>query len=444
MQNIGIIDNEWGKFMINLNLDYFLDGSKKIKNIFEEYKEPVKEFNKSLEKRKCPGGDMLGWMNYPMDYDKAEIKDLISVSSEWYKNDKIKNIVMLGIGGSYIGIRAAIDMVLPEFNRKKEIHYVSSMSSSYVANLVEKLKKEDFYLIVVSKSGTTLEVGVAFRIFYNLLFEKFGSEGAKEKVVCITDKTNGVLRKIVKTHNLKSYSIPKDVGGRFSAITPVGLFAMGAMGLDVEKILKGCREALEDTKNPDIFKNTAYQYAALRDWEYKHNSKVLEVFCVYEDGMRFVSEHLKQLFAESEGKQHSALYPTNCLFTTDLHSVGQYLQEGKRTFFETCIETKKPLKDITIHPFMNDEDGLGFLNGKTLDQINKVAASSTIEAHHIDGNVDIVKIEMDERNEENFGYFYSWFSKAVAMSGLLLGVNPFDQPGVEAYKKRMFTNLGKK
>lgn len=430
--------------MIKLNLKNFLNGADQVTDIFNQYKENVKNLNKSIDKRKCPGGEMLGWMDYPTDYDKSEIKDLINLSSEWYKNDKIKNIVMLGIGGSYIGIRAAIDMVLPEFNRKKEIFYVSSLSSSYIANLLEKLKKEDFYLIVISKSGTTLEVGTAFRLFYSLLFAKFGSEGAKEKVVCITDKTQGVLRKIVNSHGLKSYSIPGNIGGRFSAITPVGLFAMGAMGLNVEKVLEGCRKAIEDTKNPDIFKNTAYQYAALRHWEYQNNKKDLEVFCVYEDGMRFFSEHLKQLFAESEGKDDKALYPTNCLFTTDLHSVGQYLQQGKRIFFETCIETIKPLKDVTIEPFMNDEDGLGFLNGKTVDYINKVAASSTIEAHHIDGKVDIVKLEVPERNEENFGYLYSWFSKAVAMSGLLLGINPFDQPGVEAYKKRMFAKLGKK
>lgn len=430
--------------MIKLNLKNVLNNETEVNNIFEQYKESVKNFNKALDKKKCAGGEMLGWMDYPSNYDKAEIKDLISVANEWYKNDKIKNIVMLGIGGSYIGVRAAIDMVLPEFNRKKEIYYVSSLSSSYIANLVEKLKKEDFYLIVISKSGTTLEIGTAFRVFYNLLFEKFGSEGAKEKVVCITDKESGVLRKLVKMHNLKSYSIPRDVGGRFSAITPVGLFAMGAMGLNVDKVLKGCQQAIEDTKNPDIFKNSAYQYAALRHWQHTKNNKDVEIFCVYEDGMRFFSEHLKQLFAESEGKQGKALYPTNCLFTTDLHSVGQYIQEGKKIFFETSIETKKPLKDIEIESFMNDEDGLGFLNGKTIDQINKVAASSTIDAHHIDGKVDVIKVEVDERNEETFGYLYSWFSKVVAMSGLLLEVNPFDQPGVEAYKKRMFAKLGKK
>lgn len=429
--------------MIKLDLSNFLNGKSDIEKIFSDYSGTVKKLHNSLENKKCRGSEMLGWLDYPMSYDKSEIKELISLSSEWYKNDKVKNIVVLGIGGSYIGVRAAIDMVLPEFNRKKEIFYVSSLSSSYIANLIEKLKKEDFYLIVISKSGTTLEIGTAFRIFYKLLFEKFGSEGAKEKIVCITDKTDGVLRKIVKSGNLKSFSIPKDVGGRFSAITPVGLFAMGAMGLDVEKVLKGCQKALSDVSNPDIKKNTAYKYAVLRHWENTKNKKDVEVFCVYDDGMKFFSEHLKQLFAESEGKEGKALYPTNCLFTTDLHSVGQYLQQGKRIMLETCVEVKKPLKDVKIESFMNDEDGLGFLNGKTIDQINKVAASSTIDAHHIDGHINIVKITVDQRNEENFGYLFSWFSKVVAMSGLLLDINPFDQPGVEAYKKRMFAKLGK-
>lgn len=429
--------------MIKLNLNNFQDGKQKIDSIFDQYKEVVKNLNNNLDKKQCPGGEMLGWINYPFNYDKAEIKSLIALSNEWNKNDKIKNVVMLGIGGSYIGVRAAIDMVLPEFNRDKEIFYVSSMSSSYTANLIEKLKKEDFYLIVISKSGTTLEIGLAFRVFYKLLFEKFGSEGANEKVVCITDKENGVLRKIAKAKNLKAYSIPNDVGGRFSAITPVGLFAMGVMGLNVENILEGCRKALNDTKFGEISKNTAYQYAVLRHWSHIKNNKDVEVFCVYEDAMRFFSEHLKQLFAESEGKQGKGLFPTNCLFTTDLHSVGQHIQEGKKILFETCIEVQQPLKDVKIESFMKDEDGLSFLNGKTIDEVNKVAASSTIDAHHIDGNVDVVKIEVPARNEECFGYLYSWFSKAVAMSGLLLGINPFDQPGVEAYKKRMFAKLGK-
>ncbi len=427
--------------MIKLNLDNFSSGSKEVEKIFKAYKSKVETLNKTIEERKCKGASMLGWMDYPKNYDKNEIKELINLSKEWHDNKKIKNVVMLGIGGSYIGVRAGIDLVLPEFNRDKKIYYVSSMSSSYIVSLLEKLKKEDFYLIVISKSGTTLEVGMAFRIFYSFLFEKFGSEGAKERVVAITDKNKGILRKIVNKEKIKAFSIPSDVGGRFSAITPVGLFAMGVMGLNVEKILKGCSRAIDATKNSNIFENTAYQYAVLRHYEYEKNNKFVEIFCIYDNALHFFSEHLKQLFAESEGKEKKGLLPFNCLFSTDLHSVGQFLQEGSNILFETCIEFKKPLADIKIHEFLNDEDGLGFLNGKKLDYINKVAASSTIDAHHIEGNVDIIKIELESRNEETFGYLYSWFSKVVTMSALLLKVTPFDQPGVEAYKKRMFAKL---
>ncbi|MDE5545355.1 MAG: glucose-6-phosphate isomerase [Malacoplasma sp.] len=427
--------------MIKLNLDNFLTGPKDAEKIFKTYKSKIETLNKSIEERKCKGASMLGWIEYPKNYDKSEIKELINLSKEWHNNKKIKNVVLLGIGGSYIGVRAGIDLVLPEFNRDKKIYYVSSMSSSYIASLLEKLKKEEFYLIVVSKSGTTLEVGVAFRIFYSLLFEKFGSEGAKERIVAITDKSKGTLRKIAHKQKIRTFSIPSDIGGRFSAITPVGLFAMGVMGLDVEKVLKGCAKAIEATKSSNIEENTAYQYAALRHYEYEKNKKSVEVFCIYENALQFFSEHLKQLFAESEGKEGKGLLPFNCLFSTDLHSVGQFLQEGNKILFETCIEFRKPLANVTINEFLNDEDGLGFLNGKKLDYINKVAASSTIDAHHIEGNVDVIKIELEQRNEETFGYLYSWFSKAVTMSGLLLKVNPFDQPGVEAYKKRMFAKL---
>lgn len=427
--------------MVKLNFKSFLDGKNSTEKIFKSYASKIETLNSSIDERKCKGASMLEWIDYPSKFNKNEIKELINLSSEWHNNKKIKNVVMLGIGGSYIGVRAGIDWVLPEFNREKEIHYVSSMSSSYISSLIEKLKKEDFYLIVISKSGTTLEVGVSFRLFYSLLFEKFGSEGAKERTVAITDKEKGTLKKIADNQGIRTFSIPDDVGGRFSAITPVGLFAMGVMGLDVSKVLKGCAKAIEDTKTSDINKNTAYQYAALRHYMHTKKEKHNEVYCVYEDALRFFTEHLKQLFAESEGKEGKGLFPMNCLFTTDLHSVGQFLQEGTSIFFETCISIKNPLNDVVINEFLKDEDGLGFLNGKKLDQINKVAASSTIDAHHIDGGVDIIQINLDNRNEESFGYLYSWFSKAVAMSGLLLKVNPFDQPGVEAYKKRMFSKL---
>lgn len=428
--------------MIKLDYTNFLTKDK-VDKIFKSYQDKIKPLNDSLTKKTCKGHEMLGWMDYPFKYDESEINDIIKTANNWRKSG-IKKVVMLGIGGSYIGVRGGIDFALPEFGRDMEMIYVSSMSSSYVTSLLEKLKKEDFYLIVISKSGTTLEIGVAFRLFYNLLFEKHGSEGAKERTVCITDKEKGVLREIAKNHGLKAFSIPDDVGGRFSAITPIGLFPMAVMGLDPKEVLKGCQDALNDTKTSTLSKNTAYQYACLRNWQYAKNDKQMEIMCVYENGLFYLTEHWKQLFAESEGKDGKGLYPSNCLFTTDLHSVGQFLQDGKKCFFETCLSVKTPLLDKKIEQFMSNEDNLDFVNNKSLDFINKIAASSTIDAHHIEGGVDIIKLEIEKRDAYHYGYIYSWFSKALALSALMLKVNPFNQPGVEAYKKRMFANLGKK
>lgn len=427
--------------MVKLDYSNFLN-KEKVEKLFKSYQEKVITLNDSLKNKKCKGHEMLGWIEYPSNYDKKEIDEIIKVANAW-RSSNIKKVVMLGIGGSYIGVRAGIDFALPEFGRDMEIIYVSSLSSSYLSTLIKELKKDDFYLIVISKSGTTLEVSLAFRLFFNLLFEKFGSEGAKERIVCITDKVKGVLRKIANTHDLKTFSIPDDVGGRFSAITPIGLFPMAVMGLNPKEVLEGCKTALNDTNKPDLDKNTAYQYACLRNWQYAKNNKQMEIFCVYENALSFLTEHWKQLFAESEGKEDKGLYPSNCLFTTDLHSVGQFLQDGTKFFFETCLSIKEPLNDKKIEPFMNNEDGLDYVNGKTIDYINKVAASSTVDAHHLEGGVDIIKLELPKRDAFNFGYIYSWFSKALAMSALLTKVNPFDQPGVEAYKKRMFASLKK-
>ncbi|MEF9985447.1 MAG: glucose-6-phosphate isomerase [Malacoplasma sp.] len=428
--------------MIKLNLKSF-DKKENVEKILKSYESKIKKNALKIEQKKCKGSDMLGWLTYPSDYDKNEIDKIIKIGSQWNKNIEIKNIVLLAIGGSYIATKAAIDMNIPFFNRDKEIFYVSNMSSTYIVSLLEKLKKEDFYLIVVSKSGTTLETAIAFKIFFELLYTKNGSEVAKDRIAIITDKENGSLRQIATKYNLVSFSVPNDIGGRFSAISPVGLLPMAVMGLDIKKILKGCQKALNDCKSDNIQKNDAYKYAALRHYMYSKKQKAVEFFITYEPNLFFVTEHLKQLFGESEGKDKKGLYPSNCLFTTDLHSIGQFLQDGTQMFFETCLLVKEPKLDMTIGNFLEADDGLKFINDKSIDQINKIAASSTIDAHHIDGGVPIVQIEISKMDEENFGYLYSWFSKALAMSALLLDVNPFDQPGVEAYKKRMFSKLKK-
>lgn len=427
--------------MIKISFKNF--DSNESKNIFNDAKDNVKAIHKSLNDKTCLGAEMLGWMSYPFDYDVSEFEEMKSLAQAWRKDNSIKTIVVLGIGGSYIGLKAAIDMCLPSFNREKEIIYVYNMSAPYIVSLMNRLKKEDFYLVAISKSGTTMETAVAFRLFYELLFSRVGSEVTRERVVCITDKENGKLRKIVEKYNLKSFSIPTNVGGRFSAITPVGLFTMAYMGLDIDKIIKGCQDALNDTNTSVLSKNTAYQYAVMRHYAYSKLNKKIEVFSVCEPQMFFFSEHWKQLMGESEGKSHKGLYPTNCLFTTDLHSLGQFLQEGSPVFFETILEVEKPSLNKTIESFMSDDDGLSFINGKTIDDLNKVATHSTIDAHHIDGGVKVISLSIEQMNEYYFGYLYSWISRVVAMSALLLGVNPFDQPGVEAYKKRMFDTLKK-
>ncbi|WPL38336.1 glucose-6-phosphate isomerase [Malacoplasma iowae] len=427
--------------MIKINLESCLESKEKAEKVLNSYQSKIETIHKSITNRKCAGHEMLGWLDYPFNFDKNEMSELIKLSKTWYSNKEIKNIVVLGIGGSYIGVKAAIDMCLPPFNRDKNIIFVYNLSSTYITSLIKKLEKEDFYLIVISKSGTTLETAVAFRIFYEILYNKHASASAKDRVVCITDKENGKLRHLVNKYGFKSFCIPANVGGRFSAITPVGLFAMGVMGLDVNKILEGCRKALQDTDTINLKNNTAYQYAILRHYFYSKKEKTVEVFCTYEPQMFYFSEHWKQLMGESEGKEGKALYPSNCLFTTDLHSVGQFLQQGTKCFFETVLHVKNPMLDTTIESFMNDEDGLDFINGKTVNYINRVAASSTVDAHHIDGGLDVIQLEIQKTDEYNFGYLYSWFSKAVAVSGLLLKINPFDQPGVEAYKQRMFATL---
>lgn len=428
-----------GDSMIKIDFSSF--DVKLSKEIMDMYKDKVKDIHKSITNRTCAGSEMLGWMDYPFEYDVNEINEIISCAQSWRKNDNIKMLVVLGIGGSYLGLKAAIEMCLPAFDKDKEIIYVYNLSSNYIVSLLKRLKKENFYLVCISKSGTTLETAVAFRLFYELMFNKVGGEVSKERIVCITDKEKGKLRQIVNKYNLKSFVIPENVGGRFSAITPVGLFAMTYMGLDILAILKGCQDALNDTNTASLIKNTAYKYAVARHYCYEKLNKTIEVFGVYEPSMFYFTEHWKQLMAESEGKQHKGLYPTNCLFTTDLHSVGQFLQEGSPVFFETILHVENPIYDKKIESFMNDDDGLEFVNNKTINQLNKIACNSTIDAHHLDGNTYVIQLSIERMDEYNFGYLYSWLSKAVAMSGLLLGVNPFDQPGVEQYKKRMFQKL---
>ena len=429
--------------MIKLNLKY-LNKQIDTKNVFEQYQEQCKKIHDSFKTKKFQGSEMTGWMTYPNNVDESMIENMINISKEWISDKKIKDVLLIGIGGSFIGVKAAIDMCLPYFNREINFYYANNISSSYLTDLYKKLsEKTNLGIIVVSKSGTTLEPALALRMFYKLLLEKYGSEGASERVVAVTDASKGTLLKLANKYNWRTFPIPDDIGGRFSVVSPVGLFPCAVAGIDIKSMINGFKDALKDTSNASINRNSAYQYAILRNYLNKKMKKDVEVFITYEPQLFYFSEHLKQLFAESEGKNSKGVLPIVAPMTTDLHSVGQYLQDGKKIFFETSLLLNKPMFDTKLSPFFEDDDGLSFVNGKTVSEINNVAAISTIEAHSIEGNVPNIVLEIDEMNAYNFGYLYSWFSKALAMSARILGVNPFNQPGVENYKNRMFAKLKK-
>lgn len=426
--------------MLKLNLQN-LFAPDKLTKIFTSYQKQVQNYHEQLHKKTCIGAGMLGWLDFPKIYSTKQLQQLVKKAQLWRDDQKTKHIVMLGIGGSYVGVRAGIDYVLDNYQRIKQIHYVASLSPAAIYDLIQQLEQEDFYLVVCSKSGTTLEIGVAFRLFYNLLYQKYGSVVADERIVCITSPTKGVLRDIVNAKKLKAFVVPDDIGGRFSAITPIGLFVMEVLGISAQAVLKGAQQALDETSSFELTTNLAYKYAVLRHYLHTVGHKDVEVFCVCEDFLDFFGEHVKQLFAESEGKKQKGLLPFNCVFTTDLHSVGQYLQEGKGIFFETYLEVLQPNHDLTFTPFFNNLDNLSFLENKTLSQVNRIAKEATIAAHHFEAQVPVISISILDRSPTCFGYLYTWFAKTVAMSGLLLGINPFDQPGVEAYKRRMLTKL---
>lgn len=425
--------------MIKLDLSYIGKDINK-KEIFSTYAEKVKKISAELDNKKGPGNEMTGWMEYPFNISEEEIKFMENAAKTWNKKN-IKNILLISIGGSFIGTRAAIDMCSPLFNRTKKIYYLNNISAEYIADLYSELKDKDFGIVVISKSGTTLEPALGLRVFYKLLLEKYGVEEARERTLAVTDKEKGTLYKLCLENNWQKFVIPDDVGGRFSAITPVGLLPCVLMGIDIRKMIEGFKDALKDTKVSDISKNSAYQYASIRNYLYSKHKKSVEVFSIYDHNLIYLGEHLKQLFAESEGKNKKGILPVVFPMTTDLHSVGQHIQEGKPILFETTILLQNHNTDMKIEKLFDDNDGLSYLNGKSVSYVNNIAAISTIEAHSIDGGVPSIVIEIPKADPYNFGYLYSWFSKALSMSARLLGVNPFNQPGVEAYKKRMFAKL---
>lgn len=393
------------------------------------------------------GSDFTGWVNLPRDYDKEEYARIKKAAAKIQSDSDV--LVVLGIGGSYLGAKAAIDFLSHTFSniqtkeerKTPQVFYAgNSLSSTYLAELIEAIGDRDFSVNVISKSGTTTETAVAFRIFKKLLEEKYGEE-AKNRIYATTDKANGALKSEADAQGYESFVIPDAVGGRFTVLTPVGLLPIAVSGADIDALMQGAADAMEEYSDADLEKNEAYQYAALRNVLYR-KGKVTELLINYEPRMQYFSEWWKQLFGESEGKDGKGIYPSSANFTTDLHSLGQYIQEGQRNLFETVVKVDKPLKSIEIPAFDEDLDGLGYLEGKDVDFVNTKAFQGTVLAH-TDGDVPNFVLTIPEMDAYSLGYMIYFFEIAVAISGYLNGINPFNQPGVEAYKKNMFALLGK-
>ena len=412
---------------------------------FEGMKPLVKAAHDSLESRTGLGNDFLGWVDLPVDYDKEEF-ERIKKSADKIKSDS-DILIVIGIGGSYLGARAAIEFLKsPYYNNKKkdtpDIYFAgNSISSTALSELLELCDGKDVSVNVISKSGTTTEPAIAFRIFRNYLEEKYGKEGAKERIYCTTDKARGTLKQLADVEGYESFVIADDVGGRFSVLTAVGLLPIAVAGCDIDALMKGAADAREEYSVPCVETNACYKYAACRQMMLRKGKNV-EMLVSYEPRFTLMNEWFKQLYGESEGKDNKGIFPASAIFSTDLHSLGQYVQEGQRMLFETIVSIAQAEKEIVIEKEENDGDGLNFLAGKTMSFVIQKAYEGTIIAH-TDGGVPNFVIELEKADEYNLGYLIYFFEKACAISGYMLGVNPFNQPGVEAYKKNMFALLGK-
>ncbi|TCJ00976.1 glucose-6-phosphate isomerase [Cytobacillus praedii] len=408
----------------------------------------VKVSHHSLHEQTGAGNDYLGWIDLPVQYDKEEFTR-IQKSAEKIKSDS-DILLVIGIGGSYLGARAAIEMLTHHFynviskdkrGTPQVIFVGNNISSSYMKDVIDLLDGKDFSINVISKSGTTTEPAIAFRIFRQLLEKKYGKEEARNRIYATTDKARGALKTLSMDEGYETFVIPDDVGGRYSVLTAVGLLPIAVSGADIGQIMEGAEQAREEYSQSELLENAAYQYAAVRNILY-NKGKTIEMLINYEPGLQYFAEWWKQLFGESEGKDQKGIYPSSANFSTDLHSMGQYVQEGRRNLFETVIKVEEPRHELFIEEAENDLDGLNYLAGKSVDFVNNKAFAGTMLAH-TDGGVPNLIITIPKLDAFTFGYLVYFFEKACAMSGYLLGVNPFDQPGVEAYKVNMFALLGK-
>ena len=432
--------------MAGINLDLKKSGITQ-KSILE-YKEQVENIHKELHKRVNDEKDFVGWIELPINYDKEEFDKIKKAAKKIKKESDI--LVVIGIGGSYLGARAVIEALTSTFNnmltdkqrKYPQILYVgNNLSPNYINELIEYIGDKDFSVNVISKSGTTTEPAIAFRIFREILENKYGIDEARSRIYVTTDKKRGALKTLADNEGYEKFVIPDNVGGRYSVLTAVGLLPIATAGINIDKLMQGAQNAQDRYNDSNLKYNECYKYAVARNILYKLY-KNTEILVNYEPKMHYFTEWWKQLYGESEGKDQKGIFPAGVDFTTDLHSMGQYIQEGRRDLFETVISIENSASDITISKDEDNLDGLNYLAGKTLDYVNKKAMEGTIKAH-ISGDVPNIVINIEKLDEENIGELIYFFEKACAMSGMILGVNPFNQPGVEEYKKNMFKLLEK-
>ena len=432
--------------MVNIKLD--LKHTKVLEKNIMEYADTVKNIHDEMHEKASNKKEFLGWLDLPTNYDVKEFEKIKKVAKKIQQDSDI--LLVIGIGGSYLGARAVIESLTNTFynllnkeqRKMPQILYVgNNLSPNYINDLINLIGNRDLSINVISKSGTTTEPAIAFRIFRELLENKYGIKEAAKRIYVTTDKKNGALKQIAKEEKYTTFVIPDNVGGRYSVLTAVGLLPIATAGIDIDKLMQGAKFAQDKYSDKNVKYNDCYKYAVVRNILYK-NERNIELLVTYEPKLHYLIEWWKQLFGESEGKEGKGIFPTGAEFTTDLHSLGQYIQEGRRNLFETVINIKKSQTDITINQDEDNLDELNYLVGKGLDYVNKKAMEGTIEAH-LDGGVPNIVLNIDELNEFAIGHLIYFFELACAMSGKILGINPFNQPGVEKYKTNMFKLLKK-
>ena len=434
--------------MSKVTFDYSRTAGVVRENEMESMKAIAESAKELLLSRKGAGNDFLGWIDLPVDYDKEEFARILKAAEKIKSDSEV--LLVIGIGGSYLGARAAIEFlrhnfyncVSKEIRKTPEIYFVgNSISSTYMKHLMDVIGDRDFSVNVISKSGTTTEPAIAFRIFKEMLENKYGKAEAAKRIYATTDKQKGALKTLATEEGYETFVVPDDIGGRFSVLTAVGLLPIAVSGADITKLMEGAADGRKHALESPFEENDSMQYAAIRNILHR-KGKAIEILANYEPSLHYVSEWWKQLYGESEGKDQKGIFPASVDLTTDLHSMGQFIQDGSRVMFETVMNVEEPQCELTIKEEAADLDGLNYLAGKTVDFVNKSAMNGTVLAH-TDGNVPNLMVTIPKQDEFSLGQLFYFFEFACGISGYILGVNPFNQPGVESYKKNMFALLGK-